>query len=235
MWSKEQGLYRSNYRTATNRKVSASLYTSSSWEFNSAFIYQDTDPQITYELVTRALRFLCYTHEPGILGFDIGKATVAKENVLVDGRECVQLTIYGGIEGSTESIWVCPELDYSVLQYETHKGGKVRVLMVCEYQQTDSGHWLPATVSYTRFVGKGKPGRQVLDTLKKWDTSPEFRARDFELAFPDGTVVRDYRDNAESKRFLVRNHGQRRLILESESQADYQMLLATDPGEAVDR
>ncbi|MCI0701623.1 MAG: hypothetical protein L0241_11125 [Planctomycetia bacterium] len=156
--------------------------------------------------------------------------TVARRTV-VDGKNVVELTQPRTETRGEIKIWVAPQQEYSAVRYEGYhpKNGEVVLRMIATPQRHHSGVWLPGTWVCSSFRDK-KLAYTTTATMTDVEVGLNVTDDDFQVAFPAGTEVED-RSGDKRVNYILKDDGNKRIILPSESSATYEDLLRTETGE----
>ena len=170
--------------------------------------------------------------------FDLTKFS-AKGQITIAGRECLLLERSGGVPGKQELVIDRNRASVPVrvrnLVPNTSKGDGAwlaTTLIEIDYVDQADGNWRPIRWKTAAFGEDGKIIEQMKAVVKKFDVNAEIPASEFQLDFPVGTIVRNYRTN---EHYLLREGGVKRRITDAESDAriSYKQLLATEPGKGL--
>jgi hypothetical protein len=158
--------------------------------------------------------------------------TILTQTGIVEGRVCriLQEIPTQPRQQKLSEWWVDPGRDYIIMRHRLIEKATFRP--TCEftvsYQQLEGGGWKPRG---WKIVWSDRQGKMV----QSWDAEVnacainiETKPTEFELPFPEGTLVYDTRTNTEA---IVRSDQSLRTIDPSEwgPETTYQKLVATDP------
>jgi hypothetical protein len=157
------------------------------------------------------------------------------------GRECLGLVRREGQFSRSVAearwlrrMWVDPERDFVLVQFEEGQGDVVYHHVEIEYDRHASGEWLPAawrTLFYTA-LEPDRLRQQIDGRATKWELNGPVDSATFEVPAPPRTWVQPA---GAKEHYIVRADGSRRPILESELRrgATQWQLIESEPGQAA--
>jgi hypothetical protein len=113
-------------------------------------------------------------------------------------------------------------------------GGKVSSNMSIDYARHETGEWLPVSWSFVSLRQDGFTRYQCDARMERAEVGLEFEDSVFEIEFPPGTMVSDYRPDAEgyksgskSADYILKADGSKRIVGSDERGLSYDELLKT--------
>lgn len=144
-------------------------------------------------------------------------------STMIDGEECFAMA------AGPRYLWVSPTKQYAIVRHElrTARGGTAR--------QTDIRYalngdwWIPASWKFIKNDAEGNLASSVDGTVTETLLNAEFADAEFRIDFPVGALIQDLRSGEQ---YMVREEGERRLILNSELPTTYEEISRTSSGNA---
>jgi hypothetical protein len=109
----------------------------------------------------------------------------------IDDRPCTILQTEP--TSSRWSLWVDPARDYSILRYTLASEGKVLLTADIAYNHSDEHGWVPKGWTIVNVDRNGKLKQSITAVVTKWQINDAIDPNEFELEFPPGTSVQDFR------------------------------------------
>lgn len=159
--------------------------------------------------------------------------TLADRSGRIDDHPCCILE--SGPVASRRSIWADLNRDYCILRETSNNNGQISVKMDITYTHDAQHGWVPSGWRIDEFKDDGTLRQSALATVTHWQINAPLDPKEFELEFPSGTWVRDFTqrsDLGDSKQYIVRENGDKRIINAADRNATYQQLLETETGHA---
>src|SRR5581483_9523424 len=144
------------------------------------------------------------------------KPWVERGKCLVDGRECLAFDCGVANKYTTQTAYVDPAMDYSVVRvmYTANGNGKVFFNIDIRYKPTAEFGWVPWEWDAVD-VSDMHPGTRTA-VVKEYSLNVPLPAGEFDITFPPGTFVSDVRHSPEGRKMLVKPSGELRPILREE-------------------
>ena len=170
------------------------------------------------------------------------KLSISTRTGAVDGRSCLIVNSPSGGSGTTakgpRTYWVDPQRDYVVLRMtEASLAGNAHLVVKLDvsYQRDGLYGWYPAGWTCVSLLSNGHVGFQFTGRVTKYQINPEIPHGEFELDFPPGTRVADWRHG--SSEYIVKESGANRVISRAELNAGipYDQLAATETDETISK
>jgi hypothetical protein len=137
--------------------------------------------------------------DPAVCGYPVSKLKPSKEVLSLDGAECKEYRYQyqDSPPKKTESIWLDPARDYLPRRIGTPNEGRSPLSTDVTYRKNDAGRWVPASWVITHYYSLTYPQVTTTVTVLKLEINVPQPAEQFEVQFPPGAFVSDYRNGRE--------------------------------------
>lgn len=207
-------------------------------EGESAGVFFGQIHEVLPIFITFRARHPAFNRPSGLGPFDASRYRLLDREGTIEGRRCLILDdIPYARRDQPHRIWVDPKRDFIVLRDEFGSGELVMFQVDAEYEQAESGTWIPMrwrVLSHAYHVDGGRVLRKSSTyAVTEHALNPAIDEAEFEFDPPYGTLGDDH-STGERELFVIRDEGVRP-VTEDEllRGARYSDLLNTDSGEAL--
>ena len=156
---------------------------------------------------------------------------VTLDSTAIDGQECLVLSgLHDPADpASAYTLWLDPESKYSVTRVDHTYGGTLRHRIDIVYDRSSGNGAIPVGWKRLHWSPDGMLRMSVDTRVTDYEINPKLSSETFTIQFAPGTYVRDRRSGEQ---YIVREGGQKRVVLPSELRAGagYQDLLNSETG-----
>jgi hypothetical protein len=228
-WADEQGAFRpQRYASAFNGKQ-GKTYWPADVRHARGFLESSGSNEELSSYHLKPLLIVYRSLDRKMRGLDPRRLTLPALTAIVDERKCRCVEFSRG-PGVVERFWVDCERDSSVSRYMLSSNDKVLIQIDWNYRRQQADGWIPSRWRITVNNPDGTLETSVVATVASASLNPAIDPREFEIDFPEGTLVYDKEKREE---FIVRPDGGRRVITEQERGASYEELRKSPSGMAL--
>lgn len=232
IWSSHRGGYVDEEAISLfDGHLCKTLFPSSQLGFPSAHIYQGTASKVGNNLRVLPLSLALRPFDKTLGMFDPARLVLTDKRGVTDGRTCLILRYEERPTWSDPAlVWVDPERGFLPLRCEQKRRGATVQSISISYLRDAKHGWVPSAWTNTQLAPKtGEVVNSVTAKVTQYHINETIPDATFDVSFPPGTYVHDYRTNKE---YILREGKPPRPVLEGELQEgarNYQELLHSEP------
>lgn len=145
---------------------------------------------------------------PRMRRMDIKEFVVDEQPITIENHSCWKLTHILNPPSHTRSVWVAPDMNYSILRYTDSQSGADIVTIDVNYSKDKKWGWVPTQweVAWI-FPHSGNISEAGVSKVTSYKFNEDPPAGEFQIKPPPGSIIHN---TTEEKRYVVLNDGSRK-------------------------